>query len=245
MTSERKIAANRQNSRRSSGPRSTAGARRASRNSLRHGLAAITHRPPAPTGDIERLARAICEQNDDPLLFNAAVAVAENHFLRHAIREQQIAVVERLRDKTAIALTKGDNSLIVAKAKFMEAWLANREIEARVPELLEKYKAQIQPTNHDASLPAPISDNIVPIRLKALLTETDPEKLQQRALDLARKFIEELERDEFEAVEGAIPDLKRLDRYERRAWSRQKRAIREFMNIKYRCGGRRRKAVIR
>jgi hypothetical protein len=234
MTSERKIAANRQNSRRSSGPRSTAGARRASRNSLRHGLAAITHRPLAPTGDIERLARAICGQDDDPLLFNAAVTVAEKHFLRHAIREQQIAVVERLRDKTAIALAKGDNSLIVANAKFMEAWLANREIEARVPELLEKYKAQ-----RFSNI-----DNIVPIGLKALLKETDPENLQQRALDLARKYIEELERDEFEAVEEAIPDLKRLDRYERRAWSRQKRAIREFMKLKFRCGGQRQEAVI-
>lgn len=47
-----------------------------------------------------------------------------------------------------------------------------------------------------------------------------------------RKCIKEQERDEFAALEEAIPDLKRLDRYERRAWSQQKHAIREFMNIK-------------
>jgi hypothetical protein len=38
--------------------------------------------------------------------------------------------------------------------------------------------------------------------------------------------------DEFEALEEAIPDLIRLDRYERRAWSQQQHAIREFLNIK-------------
>lgn len=40
MTSERKAAANRLNAKRSTGPRSNAGRRRASRNALKHGLAA-------------------------------------------------------------------------------------------------------------------------------------------------------------------------------------------------------------
>ena len=75
-------------------------------------------------------------------------------------------------------------------------------------------------------------DKIVPIRLKALLEESDSIDVQQQALDLASKHLKEQERDEFEALEEAIPDLKRLERYERRAWSQQKRAIREFMNTK-------------
>jgi hypothetical protein len=37
---------------------------------------------------------------------------------------------------------------------------------------------------------------------------------------------------EFAALGEAVPDLIRLDRYERRAWSWQKRAIRDFMNMK-------------
>jgi hypothetical protein len=53
---------------------------------------------------------------------------------------------------------------------------------------------------------------------------------EERALDLARKQIKD--RDEFEALEQAAVDLIRLDRYERRAWSRQKCAIRAFMNLK-------------
>ncbi len=50
--------------------------------------------------------------------------------------------------------------------------------------------------------------------------------------DLAEKHIRKGDPDEFEAVAQALPDLKRLDRYERAAWSRQKRAIRNYMNIR-------------
>lgn len=50
-----------------------------------------------------------------------------------------MAVIERLRDKTAIALAKGDNSFNLGKARFLEFWLADREIEAQVPKLIEKY----------------------------------------------------------------------------------------------------------
>ncbi len=224
MTSKRQIAANRQNSRKSSGPRSAAGKTQASRNALRHRLAAITYRPTAPTGDIERLARAICGRDDDPRLFGAAVAIAENHFARRAIQMQQVAVVERLRDATAIALAKGDNSLSVARARFRETQLAKREIAARLPKLREKYNIRGS-RNSDR-------DGNVPNALWARLEPSDPIEVQQQALEVAKKHIDEQERDEYEALEEAIPDLKRLARYERRAWLRQMRAIREFMNTK-------------
>jgi hypothetical protein len=81
-------------------------------------------------------------------------------------------------------------------------------------------------------MPTPPSadwDEMVPIRIKALLQECESPDLWQRAFETATKQI--VERDEYEALEEAAPDLIRLDRYERRAWSRQKRAIRDFMNI--------------
>lgn len=59
MTSERQIAANRLNGRKSRGPRTTAGKSTASRNALRHGLAAIGRRQPIETADLERLAKAL------------------------------------------------------------------------------------------------------------------------------------------------------------------------------------------
>jgi hypothetical protein len=56
--------------------------------------------------------------------------------------------------------------------------------------------------------------------------------MDQQRLGLTGKPIAKVEHDKFEAVAEAVPDLKRLDRYERSAWSRQKRAIRNFMNIR-------------
>jgi hypothetical protein len=72
---------------------------------------------------------------------------------------------------------------------------------------------------------------IVPIRLKALLEESD--SIDDRTLELTRQLIQE--RDEFEALEAAVLDLLRLERYERRTWSRQKQAIRDFTKIKRMC----------
>ena len=80
-----------------------------------------------------RLAGAICDDDEDPVLFTAALAIAENELVLDAIRRQKIIVIERLRETTSIALRKGGNSLTVAKARFLQAWLAHREIGLLVP----------------------------------------------------------------------------------------------------------------
>jgi hypothetical protein len=54
----------------------------------------------------------------------------------------------------------------------------------------------------------------------------------ERAHDITPKPIEL--RDELDAMRHAMPDLDRLARYERRAWSGRNRAIRNFMEIKAR-----------
>jgi hypothetical protein len=69
-------------------------------------------------------------------------------------------------------------------------------------------------------------------QVKVLLEEPTQED-EERALQLARAEIRRQERNDHEALEKAIPDLIRLERYERRAWSRHKRAIREFGLIKF------------
>ena len=59
MTSEAKIAANRRNAQRSTGPRTASGKSRVRRNALKHGLAALVVRDPAVTAEVEQLAAAI------------------------------------------------------------------------------------------------------------------------------------------------------------------------------------------
>jgi hypothetical protein len=74
------------------------------------------------------------------------------------------------------------------------------------------------------------ADGVVPIRLKALLEPDDSSGAQSRSSNEAKMEIEE--RDEHEALTEALSDLIKLDRYERRALSRQLHAARKFMNIK-------------
>jgi hypothetical protein len=86
-------------------------------------------------------------------------------------------------------------------------------------------------------MPIDIVGEFVPLQIQLLdeYAEADDAMLDAREtrfsrLDRAGRLIEE--RNEHQAVLEALPDLLRLDRYERRAWSRQKRAIRNFMRIK-------------
>jgi hypothetical protein len=234
MSSARKVAANRRNSCKSCGPRTAAGKAIASRNALRHGLSAIINRQSGPSSEIERFALAICDQDRDGALLEQARVIAANEFAFRAINAQKIAVVERLRDHTAIALAKGDNSLVLGKARFMQAWLAHREIEALVPKVREKYKDQIRrPAKSTNEFAEELETGMIPISIKALLSE-EPVSVEAKhhAVDVARKLVNAQERDEYEALEEGVADLVRVDRYERRAWSRQKRAIRSFMNLR-------------
>jgi hypothetical protein len=105
----------------------------------------------------------------------------------------------------------------------MKSQLASEEIDKLVPKVLEKYKDQIEGLGQAAHI-----EHIVPGRIIALLEWSDSIEHERRA----REIIEEQDRDEFEALEQAAVDLVGLDRYERRAWSRQKRAIRSVMNLK-------------
>ena len=245
MTSNRKIEANRRNGRKSCGPRTAAGKSIASRNALRHGLAAHTHRQTVPSAEIEQFARALCGNDDDPVMFAQAVKIAENEMLLQAIRNQQVAAVERLRERTTVAFARKDNSLEVAKLRSCEAQQAEQEIKTRLPELFTKYNDKIS-AMMERDLPASansyeeimdwLADDIFaegdirPCIFTELVTETKP--IDNQILDDARKQIEAGQRDEYEALQLAIRDLVGLDRYESRAWSRQKRAIREFISMK-------------
>ena len=125
MTSDRKAAANKRNSHKSCGPRTAAGKATASRNALKHGLSAVVYRQPTPSAEIERLAKAFYGHGENTDLLDQARIIAANALVLRAIGAQKIAVVERLRESTAIALAKGDNSLALAKARSMQSQLAS------------------------------------------------------------------------------------------------------------------------
>ena len=94
MASERQIAANRRNARKSTGPRSGAGRKRASRNAYRHGLTCITSTA-AFAKQLDKLARKIAGNTDDAITLERArgIALAELELAR--VRRAKVALIER------------------------------------------------------------------------------------------------------------------------------------------------------
>jgi hypothetical protein len=77
MTLAKKIAANRTNARKSTGPRTSRGKSKASRNALRHGLATIALRELAVSSRIELMAKIIAGDNAAAAIYEQALIIAE------------------------------------------------------------------------------------------------------------------------------------------------------------------------
>ena len=94
VVSQRKVAANRANARRSTGPRTGRGKARASRNALRHGLAAISLANSPALPQIERMAKAICGAGATPWQYELALGIAEAEYIVLVVRAARAAVVQ-------------------------------------------------------------------------------------------------------------------------------------------------------
>jgi hypothetical protein len=94
MASERQRAANRANARKSTGPRSDSGKKRASRNALKHGLTTPLSGA-AVTREIEALARQIAGDPEDRLRMAAARDAAEAQLDLARVQRVGVAFIER------------------------------------------------------------------------------------------------------------------------------------------------------
>ena len=148
------------------------------------------------------MANAICEGDDDPLLLEQALIVAECEVLLRGINLQSVQLVERLLYAVAGPIAKG---------KFSRA---------------DQIVARGNQNMSDLS------------RLEALFAAYNKDQLAGAKEGLrppdksSWSFTFVNERDEHDALCEAIPDLQRFARYERRARSRQKRALNAFIAIK-------------
>jgi hypothetical protein len=212
------------------GPRTAAGKAIASRNALRHGFAAATYQPSTSPDRLERLARAIAGGDTDPAVISQAFKIATTEIMLSEIAAHKIWAVERLHERYAVALAQKNNSLNLMRARFMQSLVAEWTIKQRLPEILRKYEPTM-PEEEIAKHCGP-SDSLVPRRLLARLEE--PEEPVRPTARSKSKSPDDVwaDRDDHEAFEAAIEDLIRLDRYEQRAWSRQKRSILRLVYIK-------------
>jgi hypothetical protein len=96
MTTERQAAANRRNARRSTGPRSGAGKKRASRNSYYHGLTATMATSAERAERVEKLARKIAGDSKGTVILEWARTAARADFDLAQVWWLKIALIERV-----------------------------------------------------------------------------------------------------------------------------------------------------
>jgi hypothetical protein len=96
MATERQIAANRNNAKKSSGPRSKEGKQASRRNALRHGLAIDIGGDPAFHEDVETLAKALSLATDTQKVSEHAREAAEAELDLLRIRKFRAALFAQL-----------------------------------------------------------------------------------------------------------------------------------------------------
>jgi len=144
-----------------------------------------------------------------PAAVRQALIFAENDYILRCVRSEGLAAIERMRDPEATPFTKPREALARAKARMQQAKRAYEQLRAA--------KTKNAATNSKDRRPAPSPTNNMVTRNGSSEPIREPKPLAMR--------------DEFDAMHLAQPDLKRLERYERRSWSRRKRAIRDFIEI--------------
>ncbi len=203
MASSRKIAANRANARRSTGPRTRGGRLRASLNALKHGLAVPAAAHPELQHDIEHLARVLAgEAQDDPVVMVRARKVAE-------------AAIDVQRARRA-------------RLELLHAWdLSTGRPERIVPvETMPDFK----PVRQDLQdLARVVTDEDMMREVK--MYQTVAEQLE-RVANVFKALQKMDPAAPYTTWDDLFRQLDRLDRYERRARSRRDRAIKEFDYMK-------------
>jgi hypothetical protein len=179
MASERQIAANRRNARKSTGPHSGAGRKRASRNAYRHGLTLNITSTAASAKQLDKLVRKIAGDSDDAITLERAREIAQADLDLARVRRAKVALIER-----ASALGELDPpqafSTVNQIIRFFDAIDRGRSI----------------------SFSAPVDSSA-----------TMPSQEPYRSA---------------EAIRRVLPELRRLDRYERRAAARRDQAVLNF-----------------
>ena len=222
MTPERKLAANRRNAQRSSGPRTIQGRTRSSQNAKRHGLAAVAFPNPEMAVAMCEDVRALCGDDDNPRLAEVAKTIAECDFILRAVRKEKILAITASRQRSALARTRQDMCRQHLIEWFEEVKLAVLEFESLTGASTSD-DVKCESVKEAVYFEAKLSDPSPGGELAAQrLSSTEP------APKLSWRIVTVIERDEFAAMYEAMPDLMRLKRYERRAWSRRRRAILEF-----------------
>lgn len=206
MTSARQQRANQENARRSTGPKSAAGKVRSSRNSYRHGLSTPIWADRELAAEAEVLARELAGPGASPELLKAARPVAEAELDLVRVRQLRQELLDR-------AVLEPDYLSERQKMKEVRALIEIQELMNA--EIGERMVAATSSEERDALASA--SEAEILAFIDELGTALPPLPRGQTPA---------------EKIAAALVDFSRLtcafDRYETRALSRRKFAIRAF-----------------
>ena len=172
MASERQIAANQRNARKSTGPRSGAGKKRASGSAYRHGLTMNITSIAAFAKRLDKLARKIAGNTDDAITLERARAIAQAELELARVRRAKVGLNERA---SAFGELDPPRLTVAQMIRLIDAFDRGRPI-------------------------------VPPIDASATMPSQEPDRSA-------------------EAIRRVLPELRKLERYERRAAARRDRAI--------------------
>jgi hypothetical protein len=208
MTSDKKRLANRENARKSTGPRTSAGKSRASRNALRHGLSTMALTLDGYGDRIAQIANKLCENDPFPYRYEIALEIAEAQVFLDRIRFAHAGTIEN-RPKTPARKESLADILGFGLTESLQRAVA----QYKVRQVIRIIRSQ---TKTFKSF------------MEALLRGERPSLQTPPVTPPRTPTREEQKLQSFCAV---LDELTILERYEQRAISKKRKAIRKFLAL--------------
>jgi hypothetical protein len=171
MASERQIAANRRNARKSTGPRSRAGKRRASGNAYRHGLASSRSLDAETARQRDQLARQIAGDTQSEVILELAHSAAEAELDLARVRMSQVGLINRVYADGTLDPDADQNAMMKAMGKQLDAW-----------------RRHVKPLLRGVAVPPfPMKDFVLPAKtMPTLPSERTPEAVRRALPELVK-----------------------------------------------------------
>jgi hypothetical protein len=203
MTSEHRTRANRENARKSTGPKTAGGKSRSRQNALRHGLEALHIHDPLTHEKIKRLVAMICSDDAELVEQDLATTIAECQIAISRIRAARIRTVERMR------------TIDVTSYVPPGVWEARRQEIAAIGQEWDVARGARTLKTIATTIHAEIKKAIAAANGAANAVEG-----------------KRTPRNDVESFLLAISELLAIERYETRALSRRRRAMEAFRFIR-------------